>query len=95
MYYPEAALFIDTGETDLSKIEVGSEVDTSFWTAQRVLKNEEYSYSACFEDNSHKVSWKVNGKDIANNTINVTEKGTYEVTAKWGELEAAVSFTVA
>ena len=95
MYYPEAALFIDTGETDLSKIGVGSKVDTSFWTAQRVLKNEEYSYSACFEDNSHKVAWKVNGKDIANNTIDVTEAGTYEVTAKWGELEAKVSFTVA
>jgi len=61
MYYPEAALFIDIGETDLSKIGVGSKVDTSFWTAQRVLKNEEYSYSACFEDNSHKVAWKVNG----------------------------------
>ena len=95
MYYPEAALFIDTGDTDLSKIEVGATVDTSFWTAQRVLKNEAYSFSACFEDNSHKVAWKVNGNTISNSTINVTEAGDYEVTATWGELVAKVSFTVA
>ena len=95
MYYPEAALFIDTAETDLSKITVGSVVDVSGWTAQRVLKNKDYSYSACFEDNSNKVTWKVNDGNISNSTINVTEAGTYTVTAKWGELTAAVSFTVA
>lgn len=95
MYYPEAALFIDTGDTDMSKIEVGSTVDVSGWTAQRVLKSPEYAYSACFEDNSHKVDWKVNGAAISNSTVNVTAAGTYEVTAKWGELEAKVSFTVA
>ena len=95
MYYPEAALFIDTGDTDLSKITVGSAVDVSGWTAQRVLKNADYSYSACFEDKTHTVDWKVNDGNISNSTINVTEAGTYKVTAKWGELEASVSFTVA
>lgn len=95
MYYPEAALFIDTAETDLTKITVGASVDVSGWTAQRVLKNPDYSYSACFEDNSNKVTWKVNGSSISNSTINVTAAGTYEVTATWGELSASVSFTVA
>ena len=92
LYYPEVALFIDTGETDLSKIKVGSVIDTSGWTAQRVLKN--LKYSSCYENNSSKVAWKVNDSNISNSTINVTEAGTYVVSAKWGDLEATISFTV-
>lgn len=93
LYYPEVALFIDTGETNLETITVGSVVDVSGWTAQRVLKNQKYS--SCYEDNSNKVSWKVNGENISNSEIKVTAAGTYTVTAKWGELTATVSFTVA
>lgn len=86
LYYPEVALFIDTADTDLTKVKVGDKVDISGWTAQRVLKN--LKYSSCYEDNSNKVSWKVNGANVSNSTVEITEAGEYDVTAKWGELEA-------
>ena len=86
LYYPEVALFIDTAETDLKAIKVGDNLDVSGWTAQRVLKN--LKYSSCYEDNSHKVAWKVNGANISNSTVNITESGEYDISATWGELEA-------
>lgn len=81
LYYPEVDLFIDTAETDLAAVKAGTSVDVSGWTAQRVLKN--LKYSSCYEDNSRKVSWKVNGANISNGTVNCPEAGEYEVTATW------------
>ena len=92
MYYPEVALFIDTNDTDLNNLTSGSTLDIGFWTAQRVLKN--LKYSSCFEDNSHSVTWKVNGTPVNNSLINLNTAGAYVITATWGDLEASVVINV-
>lgn len=97
LYYPEVGIFIDTADADLSSIYAGASLDISGWTAQRVLKN--LKYSSCYETNNKKVSWKVNGSNISNSTINCAEVGEYKVTATWTndnkeELTAEVVFNV-
>lgn len=92
MYYPDVALFIDTGDTNINNLTAGSTLDINAWSAQRVIKN--LKYSACYEDDTNVVTWKVNGNAINDGIINLSSAGTYVVTATWGGLTGSVSLIV-
>lgn len=92
LYYPDVALFIDTGDFDSSKVKVGDNIDIFDWRAKRVIKN--LQYSTCYENDTDKVSWKVNGFNISESIIKITEAGNYDVTATWKELQAHCVFVV-
>lgn len=86
-YYPEVALFIDSGSTG-STFKVGETFNRSSWTAKRVLKN--LSYSAVFK--ASEVNW-TDGQGIANGQ-KLTTAGQFEVTATWKGLTATKTITV-
>ena len=93
MYYPDVALHLNTGDTDFSNIRVGSTIDISSWTVERILKN--LNHGAIFEDDTHKITWQVNGSVINDRIININSTGEYRITATWGGLVTGISIVVA
>ena len=92
LYYPEVALVINTKDTNIEALTVGSALDISGWEVQRVLKN--LSYSTCFEDDNNKISWQVNGAALNGTTIQLSNAGTYTITASWGGLTATAVLVI-
>ena len=93
MYYPDVALHLNTGDTDFSNIRVGSTIDISSWTVERILKN--LNHGAIFEDDTHKITWQVNGSVINDRIININSTGEYRITATWGGFVTGISIVVA
>jgi len=102
-YYPEVALFIDTQSTEQLTCKVGEDVDISFWTPSRVLKN--LSYSSIFiptdvnwsaENGTIKIAYVDNQKarGIASVTANFSEAGEKNISISWNGLEASVAVLV-
>lgn len=87
-YYPEVALFIDSGKSAL-EYKVGDYFNRGSWTAKRVLKN--LSYSAVFKGDT--VKWTDEAGMLDSNNCFVAA-GEYTVTATWNGFTATKTITV-
>lgn len=85
-YYPEVALAINPG-SDKLETKVGESIDVNSWVAVRVLKN--LTYSAVFKKSE--VTWTIPA-ELKKTTLETA--GEYEVKAKWGNFQAAVTVKV-
>ena len=86
-YYPEVALAIDYTSTGLD-FKVGEKFDRSGWTANRILKNQ--NFSPVFK--ASEVSWTDEAGMLQNGRF--VAAGEYEVKAKWNGFEATVTVNV-
>ncbi len=87
VYYPVVDLAIDTADTG-TEFKVGKTFDRSSWTANRILKN--LNYSAVFK--ASEVRWTdpagmLDGGKFA-------AAGSYDITATWNGLTATKTITV-